>query len=30
MALTATATDKVIDDVVKSLKIARCRRFQVS
>ena len=29
MALTATATNKVIDDVIKSLKIARCKRFQV-
>ena len=29
MALTATATSKVIDDVIKSLKIPRCRRFQV-
>lgn len=30
MALTATATSSVIDDIIKSLKIPRCRRFQVS
>ena len=29
MALTATATTKVIDDIIKSLKIQRCQRFQV-
>ena len=29
MALTATATSKVMDDVIKSLKIPRSRRFQV-
>ncbi|KAA6428957.1 MAG: ATP-dependent DNA helicase Q-like 1-like, partial [Trebouxia sp. A1-2] len=30
MALTATATSKVIEDIIKSLKIPRCQRFQVS
>ncbi len=30
MALTATATSKVIDDIVQSLKIQRCQRFQVA
>ena len=29
MALTATATSKVIDDILKSLKIPRCHHFQV-
>lgn len=29
MALTATATSKVIEDIIKSLKIPRCQRFQV-
>ncbi len=29
MALTATATSKVIDDIIKSLKIPRCQHFQV-
>ena len=29
MALTATATSKVIEDILKSLKIQRCRQFQV-
>ena len=29
MALTATATSSVIDDIIKSLKMPRCRRFQV-
>ena len=29
MALTATATSKVIEDIIKSLKIPRCQHFQV-
>lgn len=29
MALTATATTKVIEDILKSLKIQQCRKFQV-
>ena len=29
MALTATATSTVIDDIIKSLRIPRCQRFQV-
>ena len=29
MALTATATSKVIKDILESLKIQRCRQFQV-
>ena len=29
MALTATATSKVIEDIIKSLKITRCQHFQV-
>lgn len=30
MALTATATTKVIEDILKSLKIQQCRQFQVT
>lgn len=29
MAVTATATSKVIEDIIKSLKIPRCQHFQV-
>ena len=29
MALTATATSKVTEDIIKSLKIPRCQHFQV-